>query len=107
MRTFKTLLNWNGYKTALELYISLNSKAAECLSKIDNDDLANLDILWTALDNEFLQSHYVTTLLPKCRARKCHEGERMMDYHSELQHIYKKARHDLSRADISTEVVPS
>ncbi len=62
MRKFKKLLNWDDHKTALELYISLSGKAAECLFEMDTANVANLDILWTIIENGFLPLNYVTIL---------------------------------------------
>ncbi len=56
--------------------MSLSGKAVKCLPNIV---LGNLNSFWIALDNEFLPSNYVTSLLSEFSARTFQVGEKLKE----------------------------
>ncbi len=88
------MLGWDDSRTAIELYMSLEGKAALKIEEvIENDDSTwNFTKMWEALDHAFLPINYSESKYRRFTNRCMRQGECMTEYLDELICLFRKAR---------------
>ncbi len=90
------MLGWDDYRTAVELYMSQEGKAAFKVEEvIENDNsTGNVSDMWEALDRAFLTIDHSVSKYRRFMTRYMIQGERMTEYLDELIRLFRKARPD-------------
>ncbi len=88
------MLGWDNYRTAVELYMSLEGKAALKVEEVieNADSTSNVTKMWGALDHTFLPIHHSESKYRKFVTRRVIQGKRMTRYLDELIRLFRKAR---------------
>ncbi len=102
------MLGWSNDRAGIELYMSLEGKAALKVEEIvmNAKGTSNFAGMWDALDRAFLLIDHRGSRYRQFAMRGRHNGERMTEYMDELICLFRKARPD-SSIDIQDEEVKS
>ncbi len=98
------MLGWSNNRAGIELYMSLESKAALKVEEVimNAKGTSNFAGMWDALDHAFLPIDHRESRYRQFVMRRWHTGEHMTEYMDELIHLFRKARPDNS-IDIQEE----
>ncbi len=90
----RMILGWNDYRTAVELYMSLEGKAALKIEEVvlNDSSTGNVFHMWKALDRAFLPIDHGESKYRRFATRCMIQGEHMTEYLDDLIHLFRKAR---------------
>ncbi len=88
------MLGWEINRVAIELYMSLEGKAALKVEEVvmNAQCTSNVEKLWNALDRAFLRIDHGKSKYRQFARRRWRTGERMTEYMDELICLFRKAR---------------
>ncbi len=100
------MLCWSNDRTGIELYMSLEGKAALKVEEVvmNAKGTSNLAGMWDALDCAFLPIDHRESRYRQFATRRWRTGDHMTEYMDELICLFRKARPD-SSIDIQDEEV--
>ncbi len=90
----RKMLGWDDYRTAVELYISLEGKAVLKVEEVvvNADSTGNVFDMWESLDFAFLPINHSESKYRRFATRCTIQGEHMTKYLDELILLFRKAR---------------
>ncbi len=88
------MLGWDTYRAGIELYMSLEGKAALKVEEVimNASGMSNVAKMWNALDSAFLPIDHRESKYRQFATRRWRTSERMTEYMDELIRLFRKAR---------------
>ncbi len=88
------MLGWDTHRAGIELYMSLEGKAALKVEEVvmNAEDMSNITKMWDALSHAFLPIDQPESKYRQFSMRHWRFGERMTEYLDELICLFRKAR---------------
>ncbi len=90
----RKMLGWDDYRTAVELYMSLEGKAALKVEQVveNANSTGYVSDMWESLDHAFLPIDHSELKYRRFASRFIIQGEHMTEYLNELIRLFRKAR---------------
>ncbi len=87
------MLGWDTNRVGIELYMSLEVKAALKVEEVvmNASGMSNISKMWNALDRAFLLINHHESKYRQFAMRQWRTGERMTEYMDELICLFRKA----------------